>query len=94
MAGPEEFGALAAAEFALAFSGDADHFGFPGFVEDVEGNDEDQENVVGSEKEGERRGRKAFVGVRRLMEEVQMRDETLMSWIAEMVDAGITGTIS
>ena len=73
---------------------DADHFGFPGFVEDVEGNDEDQENVVGSEKEGERRGRKAFVGVRRLMEEVQMRDETLMSWIAEMVDAGITGTIS
>jgi chromatin structure-remodeling complex subunit RSC9 len=71
---------------------DADHFGFPGFVEDVEGIEEDQESVEDSEKEGEKRGRKAFVGVRRLMEKVQIRDETLMSWIAEMVDAGISGT--
>jgi chromatin structure-remodeling complex subunit RSC9 len=71
---------------------DADHFGFPGFVEDTEGVDDDQESAGDSEKEGERRGRKAFIGVRRLMEDVQIRDETLMSWIAEMVDAGIYGT--
>ena len=60
----------------------------------MEGMDEDQDSVGDSEKEGERRGRKAFVGVRQLMEEVQIKDETLMSWIAEMVDAGITGTTS
>jgi chromatin structure-remodeling complex subunit RSC9 len=58
----------------------------------VEEVDEDEESVGDSEKEGERRGRKAFVGVRRLMEEVRIRDETLMSWIAEMGDAGIYGT--
>lgn len=75
---------------------DADHFRFPGIVEDSD----DQENIeIGdgdqrdSEKEGERRGRKAFIGVRRLMEGVRIRDEVLMGWITEMVDAGITGTI-
>lgn len=72
---------------------DADHFGFPGAVEDSEGMDEDQGRPGENEKEGERRGKKAFVGVRRLMQGVQIRDETLMSWIAEMVDAGISGTI-
>jgi len=45
------------------------------------------------EREGERRGRKAFVGVRQLMEGVRIRDEVLMGWIAEMVDAGISGTL-
>ena len=71
---------------------DADHFGFPGFVEDVEGSDDDQESAGENEKEGERRGRKAFVGVRKLMENVQIRDETLMSWITEMIEAGTSGT--
>lgn len=73
---------------------DADHFGFPGFVEDVEGMEDDQERFADSEKEGERRGRKAFVGVRKLMEGVQIRDDMLMSWIAEMIEAGISGTIN
>ncbi|KAF8665261.1 hypothetical protein AX16_000282 [Volvariella volvacea WC 439] len=74
---------------------DADHFGFPGIVEEPEdqemaevGNEED------SEREGERRGRRAFVGVRRLLEGVRIRDEVLMGWITEMMDAGITGTTS
>jgi chromatin structure-remodeling complex subunit RSC9 len=57
----------------------------------VEGTDDDQESASDNEKEGERRGRKAFIGVRRLMENVQIRDDTLMSWITEMVDAGISG---
>lgn len=70
---------------------DADHFGFPGLVDDAEGMDEDA-GSEDAEREGARRGRKAFVGVRRLMEGVQIRDEALMSWIVEMIDAGISGS--
>jgi chromatin structure-remodeling complex subunit RSC9 len=71
---------------------DADHFGFPGVTEDNDDPEieEDGDGVVmDSEKEGERRGRAAFVRVRGLMEGVRIKDETLMSWMAEMVDAGI-----
>jgi len=69
---------------------DADHFGFPGVIEDT--GDQDQDDVgdggqMDEEKEGERRGRKAFVGVRRLMEGVRILDETLMGWIMEMLTA-------
>jgi chromatin structure-remodeling complex subunit RSC9 len=75
---------------------DADHFGFPGVVEDdpddSEGLDLADGGVQGDEREGERRGRKAFVGVRRLLEGVRIRDEALMGWVTEMVDAGTTGT--
>ena len=72
---------------------DTDHFGFPGVVEDTDDQDPDftSDEPGDNEREGERRGRKAFVGVRRLMEGVRIRDEVLMGWIAEMVDAGITG---
>ena len=42
--------------------------------------------------EGEKRGRKAFIGVRWLMEQVRIKDQALMSWIREMIDAGLTGT--
>ncbi|KAF8349651.1 hypothetical protein F5887DRAFT_941787 [Amanita rubescens] len=48
---------------------DAEHYGFPG-IDDVR----DQS----SEREGERRGRRAFVGV---------RHEVLMGWVTEMIDA-------
>jgi chromatin structure-remodeling complex subunit RSC9 len=74
---------------------DADHFGFPGVIEDTddpEGADPVDGEVNGDEKEGERRGRKAFVGVRKQLEGVRIRDEALMGWITEMVDAGISGT--
>ncbi|KAK0233650.1 hypothetical protein IW262DRAFT_1305065 [Armillaria fumosa] len=67
---------------------DEDHFGFPGIVEEVV---EDIEDVVianraskDREKEGERRGRRAFINVRQLMEGVRIRDENLMGWITEM----------
>jgi chromatin structure-remodeling complex subunit RSC9 len=40
-----------------------------------------------SEQEGQRRGRSAFNGVRKLLEGVQIRDETLMGWITEMIQA-------
>jgi chromatin structure-remodeling complex subunit RSC9 len=74
---------------------DADHFGFPGVVEESE--EQDSPDIgngtvaLESEREGERRGRMAFVGVRRLMEAVRIKDETLMGWITEMVDAGLSG---
>ena len=69
---------------------DADHFGFPGVVEEQE--DQETDMVTGeledSEREGERRGRKTFAVVKRLLEGVRIRDEVLMGWIYEMVDVG------
>ncbi|KAG6817974.1 hypothetical protein H0H87_012442 [Tephrocybe sp. NHM501043] len=72
---------------------DADHFGFPGIVEDQDDQDMAAGDEIGeSEKEGERRGRKAFLSLQRLLERVRIRDDALQGWIFEMVDAGITST--
>ncbi|KAI0079614.1 hypothetical protein K474DRAFT_1639533 [Panus rudis PR-1116 ss-1] len=73
---------------------DEDHFGFPGVLEDMGDQEAEEISAAGtdSEREGERRGRKAFVGIRHLLEKVRIRDETLMSWITEMVDAALDGT--
>lgn len=73
---------------------DEDHFGFPGIIEDAEDQDglEERSSGTRSEKEGERKGRKAFIGIRHLLERVTIRNETLMGWVTEMVDAGIMGT--
>ncbi|KAI0375189.1 hypothetical protein BV20DRAFT_1040627 [Pilatotrama ljubarskyi] len=72
---------------------DEDHFGFPGVVDDPEEDAEDERNKrTVSDMEGERRGRKAFIGIRYLMEDVRLRHETFQGWVAEMVDAGLTGT--
>jgi chromatin structure-remodeling complex subunit RSC9 len=64
---------------------DADHFGFPGTVEE----DEDEVIVipVEDEAEGEQRGRKAFISIRHLLERVQIKDDALTGWIAEMLEA-------
>ncbi|KAF8528114.1 hypothetical protein BU17DRAFT_38351 [Hysterangium stoloniferum] len=65
---------------------DEDHFGFPGIVE------EDSDDEMRDEEEeacGKRRGRKAFTGVRVLLEEVKVRDNALMAWIGEMVDVSM-----
>lgn len=69
---------------------DGNHFGFPGIVEEEEG-EEDEAEVVAmeEEEEGARRGKKAFVGVRRLLEQVRIKEETLMGWIEEMVQASL-----
>ncbi|KAJ7040435.1 hypothetical protein C8F04DRAFT_1083556 [Mycena alexandri] len=72
----------------MAPRADADHFGFPGVVEgpdeqEVESRDE---MPVDEEREGELRGRKAFLRARRLMEGVRIKDEALMGWITEMID--------
>ena len=73
---------------------DADHFGFPGMVEE---NDDQERNtdlaMSDTDKEGEKRGRLAFMCVRHLMERVHIRDPVLMSWITEMVDAGFSGSV-
>ncbi|KZT75030.1 hypothetical protein DAEQUDRAFT_748168 [Daedalea quercina L-15889] len=73
---------------------DDDHFGFPGIVEETEDTEGLLARAAGNEREreGERRGRKAFIGIRRMLENVRIKDEALMGWITEMVDAGITGT--
>lgn len=68
---------------------DADHFGFPGVLEDPEepdGTEVDDQGFTADEREGERRGRKAFVGIRKLLEDVRIRDEALMGWVSEMID--------
>ncbi|KAG6897116.1 hypothetical protein C0992_003970 [Termitomyces sp. T32_za158] len=70
---------------------DADHFGFPGIVEEQDDQDSNGANEIGeTEREGEKRGRKAFASVQQLLEEVRIRDDVLMGWIFEMVDAGST----
>lgn len=85
------------ASVEVAPRADADHFGFPGVVEEMD-EEEVAEQAIGDvdalDKEGERRGRKAFVGVRRLMEGVKLANDVLMSWIVEMTDAGVSGTTS
>jgi chromatin structure-remodeling complex subunit RSC9 len=67
---------------------DADHFGFPGLVDET-GDDFDT-NREDAEQEGERRGRKAFIGVRHTLSEVRIKDDVLMNWIMEMLDASLS----
>ncbi|KAH9178772.1 hypothetical protein EDB89DRAFT_1928444 [Lactarius sanguifluus] len=70
---------------------DADHFGFPGVIEEDEVmNVMEDGDLSDSEQEGQRRGRRAFVGVRKLLEGVQIRDEALMNWITEMIQATLS----
>ena len=69
---------------------DEDHFGFPGIVEDpLDPSEIVDANQKLKDREGERRGRRAFNNIRRLLEDIQLKDATLMSWITEMLDAGI-----
>lgn len=72
---------------------DADHYGFPGIVEEPEEQDRTDAESTENEQEGEHRGRRAFVGVRQLLESIHIRDPILMSWIHEMIDSGISGTV-
>ena len=74
----------------LAPRADGERFGFPGVVVEDEGDDTTNDDYT-YETQGERKGRRAFVGVRRMMEDVRIKDETLMSWIVEMVDAAYDG---
>ena len=71
---------------------DEDHFGFPGIIEEVDEKDEDEAMNDGtpSDLDGERMGKKAFVSIRHLLEGVRISDDTLMSWITEMIDAGLS----
>ena len=64
---------------------DADHFGFPGIVEETD--QEEAEVQIVAEEEGMKRGKKAFVGVRRLLEGVRIQEEALMGWVTEMIQA-------
>ncbi|KIK30241.1 hypothetical protein PISMIDRAFT_671401 [Pisolithus microcarpus 441] len=74
----------------LAPRADGERFGFPGVVVEDEGDNVTNEEYA-YEAEGERRGRRAFVGVRRMMEDVRIKDETLMGWILEMIHAAYDG---
>ena len=67
---------------------DEDHFGFPGIIE------EDADDEMRDEEEdakGQKRGRKAFTGVRKLLEDVRVRDDALMAWIGEIIDVSMEG---
>jgi chromatin structure-remodeling complex subunit RSC9 len=71
---------------------DADHFGFPGSLEDTSDPDDGSDaNFDGEDKEGEMRGRKAFIGIRNFLKHMRIFDSVLMSWVTEMADVGITG---
>ncbi|KAI6047933.1 hypothetical protein EDC04DRAFT_2555525 [Pisolithus marmoratus] len=74
----------------LAPRADGERFGFPGVVVEDDGDNVTNEEYT-YEAEGERKGRRAFVGVRKMMEEVRIKDEALMSWIVEMVHAAYDG---
>lgn len=64
---------------------DADHFGFPGVVEDEE--DDAQEDTTMDEREEQalERGKRAFMRVRSLLSEVVIKQDTLQAWVTEMV---------
>ena len=77
---------------------DDDHFGFPGIIDEQEDGQTQQQHqqakdaqTEDSEREGELRGRRAFAAVREMLNEVKIRDETLMGWVVEMVTAGTSG---
>ncbi|KAI0719972.1 hypothetical protein C8T65DRAFT_634478 [Cerioporus squamosus] len=69
---------------------DENHFGFPGIVEDMGDEEIEQVGSTEDEKEGQRRGRKAFMGIRYLLEDVRLRHDTFQTWVEEMMDAGLT----
>lgn len=67
---------------------DEDHFGFPGVLEE----DADDEMRDGEDDaKGQQRGRKAFIGIRKLLEDVRVRDDALMAWIGEILDVSMEG---
>jgi chromatin structure-remodeling complex subunit RSC9 len=75
---------------------DDDHFGFPGVIDDQDEGQTQQQQVRDAhmediEREGELRGRRAFMAVKEMLGEVKIRDETLMGWVEEMVTAGTSG---
>lgn len=76
------------AEAEEAPKADEDHFGFPGVQpeEEVELVEVSSETLV-KDQEGRTRGKKAFMRLRHLMEEIRIHDEALMSWITQMVVA-------
>ena len=69
---------------------DSDHFGFPGLIEDTSDLDDGLvANFNGDDKEGEMRGRRAFIGIRKFLENMDIYDSVLMSWVDEMADVGL-----
>jgi len=68
---------------------DADHFGFPGILpEDEEEEEQDLSTTCGTDGDGERRGRKAIINIKGMLEGVRIRNEILMGWIIDMLEAG------
>ena len=70
---------------------DENHFGFPGIVDDLSDEDEERYGDTEEEKEGKRRGKKAFMAIRYLMEDIRLRHDTFQVWVTEMIDAGLSG---
>lgn len=72
---------------------DANHFGFPGVSEEDGAEDGAPGPLDLDLDENEGRGRKAFVAAHHLLERVTFKDEVLMGWVNEMIDAGLYGMI-
>jgi chromatin structure-remodeling complex subunit RSC9 len=64
---------------------DEDHFGFPGVLPEEDPEAPEAARNVQIDGEGQARGKRAFARLRHLMENIQIQDEALMSWMAEMV---------
>nr|VWO94334.1 Uncharacterized protein [Ganoderma boninense] len=69
---------------------DENHFGFPGIIDDM-GEEEEHFGDTEEEKEGKRKGRRAFMSIRYLMEDIRLKHDVFQVWVSEMVDAGLAG---
>ncbi|KZV74819.1 hypothetical protein PENSPDRAFT_600802 [Peniophora sp. CONT] len=68
---------------------DADHFGFPGVVEDEEEDVQEDTTMDEREEQALERGKRAFMRVRGLLSEVLIKQDTLQGWVTEMVQASM-----
>jgi chromatin structure-remodeling complex subunit RSC9 len=73
------------ADVEAAPKADADHFGFPGVVEEEA--EEVEVTDLESDREGARRGRRAFSNLHQAFQNFKLRDEALTGWVIEMIDA-------
>lgn len=64
---------------------DDDRFGFPGVIEVDEEDEAAVPDVV--EREGTRRGQRAFASVAGMLQNIVLKEEVLMGWVAEMINA-------
>ena len=68
---------------------DADHFGFPGVVEDEEDDGQEETSTDDREEQALERGKRAFTRVRNLLSGVYIKQDSLQCWVIEMTQASM-----